>query len=117
MNSSQFYCNHILWTVLFVDPYNPVLVDRTNQLRVATTDPLLRTVYLSRNLTGDFLQRVLLHELGHVVMISYNLLDDLHRMVAPRYWVEIEEWACNFMADYGSQIFQISSDILQNGGV
>lgn len=114
---SQFYCNYILWTVLFVDPDSPVLVDRTNQLRVATTDPLLRTVYLSRDLSGDFLKTVLRHELGHVAMLSYNLLDELHRMVPPRYWVEIEEWACNFMADYGPQLLWISNDILSGGDV
>ena len=82
MNS--FYINNYLWLVYFVDPYSPELVDRTGQLRVATTDPLTHTIYLSEDLSQDFLQRVLLHELGHVTMISYNLLDELHRMVPPR---------------------------------
>ena len=114
MNS--FYCNGILWQVLFVDPYSPVLIDRTGQLRVATTDPLTCSVHLSRDLTGDVLQTVLRHELGHVTMLSYNLLDEIHRMVKPRYWVDIEEWICNFMADYGSEVFRISNDILNGGG-
>lgn len=55
---------------------------------------------------------VLLHELGHVTMISYNLIDDIHRMVLPEYWVEAEEWVCNFIANYGSKIFAAAYKII-----
>ena len=27
-------------------------------------------------------------------------------------WIEAEEWVCNFIADYGRQIFQIASTVL-----
>ena len=33
-------------------------------------------------------------------------------MVKELYWIEIEEMICNFLADYGMQVFQIASDIL-----
>lgn len=110
---NSFYMNGYLWLVEFVDPDDPVLVDRTNKLRVATTDPTALIIYLSSQLNGDFLKRVFLHELGHAVMISYNMLEELHRMVKPRYWVEAEEWICNFVADYGSSIFEIAYSILE----
>lgn len=110
MNS--FYMNGYLWHVIFVNPYDPVLIDRTNTLTVATTDPITMCIYLSNDLYGVFLARVLTHELGHCVMISFNLLRRIHRMVLPRYWIEAEEWICNFVADYGMGIFFRTYSIL-----
>lgn len=56
--------------------------------------------------------KVFIHELGHCALVSFNLLDDIHRMVKPEYWIEAEEWACNLLADYGFEIFSIAFDIL-----
>lgn len=100
--------NGILWRIIFVNPQDPMLVDRTNKLTVATTDPIAHCVYLSFDLKGDFLMTVFLHELGHCTMISYDLVNKLHRMVKPEYWVDAEEWVCNFIADYGRMIFSIA---------
>lgn len=104
--------NEYLWRVYFVPADARELVDRTGELRVATTDPHTHCVYLSEDLDGEFLTRVLLHELGHCVMISYDLLDDIHRMVKPEYWVEAEEWICNFIADYGFKVFSVAKEVL-----
>lgn len=110
MNS--FYLNGLLWQIEFVEPFNPMLYDRTGTQRVATTDPTTKKIHMLKTLNGDFLRRVLCHELGHAAMISYNLLDEIHRMVYPRYWVEMEEWICNFIADYGLEIFNIAYSVL-----
>lgn len=110
MNS--FILNEYLWQVKFVSPFSEKLRDRTGHITVATTDPNTFCVYLSSNLSGDFLNRVLIHELGHCTMVSFGLLDDIHRMVRPEFWIEAEEWICNFIADYGKHIFEIVYDIL-----
>lgn len=107
-----FYMNGIIWRVKFVSPNSDLLVDRTGTLTVATTDPVSKTVYVSDSLEGEFLVRVLIHELGHCVLTSYSLLDDIHRMVYPEYWIEMEEWVCNFIANYGWQIFTQAYSIL-----
>lgn len=107
-----FEMNGDRWTIIFVDPTNGMLVDRTKNLTVATTDPSTRTVYVSNELSGPFLTRVIVHELGHCAMISYGLLDDVHRVVKRRYWVQAEEWVCNFLMDYGLMIFSIASEII-----
>ena len=104
--------NGYLWHVKFVPRGSSELIDRTGESRVATTDPNTLCVYLSNDLTGDFLNRVLIHELGHCVMFSFNLLDDVHRMVKRQYWIEAEEWVCNFIADYGLKIFSSAYHIL-----
>ena len=104
--------NGYSWRVCYVDADDPMLVDRTGRVTVATTDPGTLTVYILRDLDGEFLIRVLIHELGHCAMFSFGLLDDIHRIVHPRYWLEAEEWVCNFIADYGMTIFDTAYAIL-----
>lgn len=104
--------NGYSWRVCYVDADDPMLVDRTGRVTVATTDPGTLTVYILRHLDGAFLSRVLIHELGHCAMFSFDLLDDIHRMVHPQYWLEVEEWVCNFIADYGMTIFDTAYAIL-----
>lgn len=111
---TDFSMNGINWAVNYVDPYSPMLVDRTGKLTVATTDPNNYTVYLSNKLQGPFLVKVILHELGHCAMVSYNLLDYIHSSVYPEKWIEAEEWVCNFIADYGFKIFSSAYKILGN---
>ena len=107
-----FYINGYLWHVKFVPPNSSELIDRTGEYRVATTDPSTLYIYLSSQLTGDFLNRVLIHELGHCIIFSFDLLKDVHRMVKRQYWIEAEEWICNFIADYGLKIFSSAYHIL-----
>lgn len=104
--------NGYVWRIIRVNPHSSYLIDRTNQMRVATTDPRTLCVYLSSDLEGEFLTTVLLHELGHCVIFSYGLLDDIHSVVDPKYWMEAEEWVCNFIADYGRQVFLIAKKTL-----
>lgn len=111
---ASFYMNGDRWQVEFVHPLSPLLVDRTNRRTVATTDPKTRMVHLSWNLGGSFLSRVLVHELSHCAMISFGLLKAIHRMVKPEYWIDAEEWICNYIADYGGGIFFIADQILSN---
>ncbi len=101
----EFVLNDQHWRVQIVTSDSPMLIDRTGKMTVATTDPKTFTVYLSDQLHGAFLVKVLLHELGHCVMVSYNLLDDIYRVVDPEYWAEAEEWICNLIADHGFRIF------------
>lgn len=113
---SGFYMNGYYWTIKYVSPFDPMLTDRTGKRSVATTDGFTHTVYLSSNLTGDFKTTVIIHEMGHVAMYSYNLFDEIHRMVYPEYWIEAEEWVCNFIADYGRMIFNAASKVLGRDG-
>lgn len=100
--------NGLSWRILIVDQNDPMLVDRTNRRTVGTTDPMTQTVFISNTIYGDFFIKVLIHELAHCAMVSFNLIPEIHRMVRPEYWIEAEEWVCNFMADYGFGIFSIA---------
>ena len=109
---NHFYMNGYRWQVIFVDPEDSRLMDRTETQRVATTDPNTLCIYLSDELEEPFLRTVLAHELSHCVMFSYGLLHDIHMMVDPRYWIRAEEWICNFLANYGERIFSLTNEIL-----
>lgn len=113
---NQFSLNGYVWHIEFVDPGDDVLIDRTNRRTVATTDPKTFTVYISNQLAHDFFIKVLLHELGHCTIFSYKLDEQIHRVVYPRYWIEAEEWVCNFIADYGMYIFSAASKVLGRDG-
>ena len=108
----RFEMNGLLWQVDMVNPGSYMLVDRTNTLTVATTDPETLTVYLSSLLQGSFLMRVFLHELGHCALYSYHLIEEIHRMVYPEYWIDAEEALCDFIADYGFKIFSSAFKVL-----
>lgn len=107
-----FYLNKQPWDICVVKPYDPMLVDRTGRQTLATTDPQTRTVYLSEKLRGALLSKVLLHEIGHCVMVSFHLLDDIHRAVKQEYWIDAEEWLCNYIADYGFLILKTAYRLL-----
>lgn len=109
---NRFVLNGRSWYVNFVDPHDPVLVDRTGRLTVATTDPNTNCIYISNVIHGEFFYHVLIHEIGHCALVSFDLLDDIHRFVYPEYWIEAEEWVCNFIADYGESIFNALRSVI-----
>lgn len=109
---NSFYMNGYLWNVRFVNPDDNILVDRTLRKTIGVTDPETMTIYLSNKLKGQLLNRVLIHELGHATLYSTGLLEELHRMVYPQFWIEAEEGLCNFLADYGHQVFGIAYSVL-----
>lgn len=108
----SFYMNGDFWTVRFVNPTNRILVDRTGTLTVGVTNPVDRTVYLSNALRGNFLIRVTLHELAHAMMISYGYLEQIHLYCKNRYWIDMEEFIANLIADRAYEIFERAYDIV-----
>lgn len=117
MGDQMFYMNGILWKIQPIKSNSPLLIDRTGRLTLATTDPNTKRIYLSKDLSGELRNRVLVHELGHAALFSFGLLDEIHRMTYPEYWIEIEEFICNMIADYGWQIFTIASQYLGDRAV
>lgn len=101
----SFVLNGDVWRVIFVRPNSRYLVDRTGKSTLATTDPITNCIYISNTIQGELLTKVLIHELGHCTICSFGLFHEIHRMVRPEYWIDAEEWVCNFIADYGRIIF------------
>ena len=108
----EFYMNGLRWNVRWTNSADPILADRTGNLSVAVTDPDTMTIYLSNKLRGEFLTRVVLHELSHAMMISHGYLEQIHRYCKKRYWIEMEELIANLIADRAYEIFQRAYDIV-----
>lgn len=109
---SEFFINGHLWRVRHVFPNSKYLVDRTGKITVATTDPNLKTIFLSNNLYGDFLKRVLIHEMTHVVLWEYGIIQRIYLFCKPEYRIDMEEEICNILADYGQKVYQTAYMVL-----
>lgn len=109
---NTFIMNGHFWRVQSVPPDSSMLVDRTGEYRVATTDPQTQCIYMSSSLEGSFKKRVLLHELGHCVMLSYGLILSIRYNLPEDLWIPAEEWCCNLIADYGEEIFDKAHKVL-----
>lgn len=108
----EFYMNGLHWNVRWTKSTDLILVDRTGSLTVAVTDPDTMTIYLSNKLRGEFLTRVVLHELSHAMMYSYHYLDEIHRYCKKRYWIEMEELIANLISQQAKEIFERAYDIV-----
>lgn len=113
----EFYMNGLRWRVRFTYPKDPVLVDRTGTLTIGVTDSATMTIYLSNKLRGEFLTRVVLHELSHAMMISYGYLEQIHRYCKKRHWVDMEELIANLIANQAKEIFQRAYDIVGDDAI
>jgi len=98
------------WDVELVPSYDDRLIDRTGVRTLGVTDILRRTVYLDESLYGTMFRKVFLHEIGHCLMLSYGYLNDIHRIVPKKYWVEAEEWVCNFLAEHSVEAVDILNE-------
>ena len=108
----SFTINGLQWKVVTVPHDSHFLIDRTGQIRVATTDPETLCIYVSDAIYGDFQKMVIAHEIGHAVCFSYGLISDIHKCCYPSKKIEMEEMLCNFVADYGELIFEITYSVL-----
>ena len=109
---APFVVNGELWRVIRVEPGDPRLIDRTGKRAVATTDAKEHVVNISSAIVPPFLDRVLLHEVAHVITISHGLLDVLRIAVPHRYWVFIEEWAAQLVESHGIEAATVASQVL-----
>ena len=113
----EFYMNGLHWYVRWTNSDDPILIDRTLSRTVAVTDPDTMTIYLSNKLRGEFLTRVVLHELSHAMMISYGYLEQIHRYCKKRHWVDMEELIANLIANHAKEIFQRAYDIVGDDAI
>lgn len=107
-----FLANGEVWRVIGVDPGDPRLIDRTGTRTVATTDPITRTIHVSKELAPPKLDIVMLHEVAHAITMSYGLLGYMHEKVPERYWIPVEEWAAQLIGEYGLEAVILASESL-----
>lgn len=65
--------NNIYWQIKMVPQNNPILITSDGGYTYGVCDNYTKTIYLSEDLTGNFLKKVLCHELTHAAMFSYGV--------------------------------------------
>lgn len=98
----MFTVNGFVWGLQFVSPHSLFLRRSDGVYTLGCTDNNVKCVYIASNLSDEMKEKVLCHELTHVICFSYGILIDL----------ETEEWICNFMADHGKEIINLLDVIL-----
>lgn len=107
-----FKTNGDYWRVIRVSPGDPRLIDRTGKERLATTDPVSKTISVSEAVKPPLLDQVMLHEVSHAVGISSGATARLRGIIPSDYWIGVEEWAANMTELYAIESIGITSRIL-----
>lgn len=104
--------NGNIWKILRASSASLALVDRTGHLRLATTDPDTRTIYVSEHVAPPLLDMVILHEITHAITVSYGLLEPLRREVPEDLQVLVEEWSTELVEKFGLEAVNLASKAL-----
>lgn len=97
----MFTINGEHWQVKLCSAHHPMLVRSDGSLSVGACDDASKTIYLNGNLRGDFLKKVLCHELTHAAMFSYNIYLTL----------EQEELLAELICTYGEEIITVTNTL------
>ena len=95
----MFTINGEHWQIVMCSAHHPMLTRSDGSLSVGACDDASKTIYLNGNLRGDFLKKVLCHELTHAAMFSYNVELSL----------EQEELLAELIATYGEEIIEMTN--------
>ena len=97
----MFIINGEQWRVSFVPENYVALLTPNGDFAVGACDDYTKTIYLSNLLYGDYLKKVLAHEVTHAAMFSYNVSLSLAQ----------EELLADLMATFGEEIVDITNII------
>jgi len=100
----MFSINGELWKICFVYPYSPILMNNDGSYTLGVTVPENRTIYLSNELYGKDLDKVLSHELFHAEMISRGVYIPIY----------IEEALADIVSDHYMEAIDITNNVHNN---
>ena len=101
--SMSFRINGIEWNIVWVHSSSANLRRSDGTITVGVTDFGTKCVYLSRALHGEFLKKVMAHELCHCFCFSYNIVMS----------VDEEERLADWIATYGEDLIYLLDDIMR----
>lgn len=97
----MFKINNEWWYIKFVSPLHPMLQQRNGLFTIGMCNNKDKTIYLSNQLYGFKLRKVLCHEITHAAMFSYNV----------NLTLEQEELLADIIATYGDEIINITNKV------
>ena len=97
----MFVINGEQWQILFVPPNDVSLLKPNGDFAIGACDDFRKTIFLSNFLSGDYLKKVLCHEITHAAMFSYNVSLSLVQ----------EELLAELISTFGEEIVDITNII------
>lgn len=97
----MIHINGLDWQIILVEPHSHMLKRSDGSYTVGMCDRTEQTIYVSSALQGEFLRKVLIHEVCHSAMMSYGIIMS----------IEQEELFCDLIATYGDEIFEIADRV------
>lgn len=99
----EFEINGMKWNIIFVSPQSDRLTrsDGSKTVGVAFLDE--NTIYISKLVRGEFLKRVLAHELVHAFCLSCSIFMN----------IDEEERLADWVATYGTELIYLLDDLLE----
>lgn len=98
-----------VWGVVRVSPGDLLLVDRTGVPRLATADPVTKTIRMSEAIPPTMFDQVLVHETAHAMMEESGLSDMLAATTDDRRQVMAEELLAWFLETHAIEIIDAVS--------
>lgn len=95
----MFIINGEIWYIEYVPANDIILLRPDGVYTVGVCDDITKTIYLSEELYGDFLKKVLAHEITHAAMFSYNVFLTYDQ----------EELVADLIATFGEEIIEITN--------
>lgn len=99
----MFTINKHKWIIKFLNPRDDIFLMDNGEYTVGSCDNYTKTIYLSTSLKGEFLKKVLCHEIVHAAMFSYNIELSFDQ----------EELIANLIATYGEEIISITNEMFK----
>ena len=90
----MFTINGERWWVVLVEPYDIALMMPDGTQAIGACNDSTKTIYISRAMRGDALEKVLCHELVHAAMFAYDVMLDYDE----------EELIAEIIATFGEEI-------------
>ena len=97
----MFIINGEQWRTLFVPSNDVSLLKPNGDFAIGACDDYTKTIYLNNQLYGEYLKKVLCHEITHAAMFSYNISLSLAQ----------EELLAELMSTFGEEIVDITNII------
>ena len=94
--------NNIPWLVVRVPWYSDYLIRDDGTLTIGITDTNLRTIFINSSLSLPLFRKVLIHEITHVWIYSYNY----------NLSIEQEEFVCDFVASNSDDIISKADELI-----
>ena len=95
----MFTINGEQWRLLFVPVNHVALLKPNGEFAIGACDDYTKSIYLNDRLYGDYLKKVLCHEITHAAMFSYNVALSLVQ----------EELVAELMSTFGDEIIDIAN--------